>query len=115
LAQKAEIDEKIAAAEQQKVLQDQKSQTKAQPNLATPDLRVHSASQESRTRPKDVLVQSKNSNRTAEQRRHEMIAMMAKQNLTSLLDTKVDQQRHHRSNQNDEQRSNQASNTRQVE
>ncbi|CAF2353558.1 unnamed protein product [Rotaria sp. Silwood2] len=78
LAQKAEIDEKIAAAEQQKVLQDQNSTPIKESNSSTRHQRQQSNSPITRSRTNDVLFNGKNTNRTSQQRRrHDMTAMIA--------------------------------------
>jgi hypothetical protein len=104
LAQKAEIDEKIAAAEQQKVLLEQKTPANAQSNSATPYRRQQSTSvtkRSSKDRGNDVVYNGKNTNRTARQRRQDMTAMIAaasQQNLPSikrrtlLMDKKIKDQ-----------------------
>ncbi|CAF3507214.1 unnamed protein product [Adineta steineri] len=76
LAQKAEIDEKIAAVEQQKALQDQKL---SPTNSSTPLRRQQSTPPPppvTKTRPNDILFNGKNTNRTSKQRRQEMTAMI---------------------------------------
>ncbi|CAF1025226.1 unnamed protein product [Rotaria sp. Silwood1] len=78
LAQKAEIDEKIAAAEQQKVLQDQNNTPIKESNSSTPNQQQQSNSPITRNPTNDVLFNGKNTNRTSQQRRRQdMTALIA--------------------------------------
>ncbi|CAF1199912.1 unnamed protein product, partial [Adineta ricciae] len=74
LAQKAEIDEKIAAAEQQKALQEQKV---SQTNSTTPLQQKPSATRVPKNRTNEALYTGRNTNRTSQQRRQDMTAMIA--------------------------------------
>ena len=97
MAQKAEIDEKIAAAEQQKALQDQKNVSGTQSTSVTPQ---ESATPVTKTRTNEVLVNGKNTNRTAQQRRHDMTAMIAaasQLNITSNPMRKIEHRRERKS------------------
>ncbi|CAF4497225.1 unnamed protein product [Rotaria socialis] len=73
LAQKAEIDEKIAAAEQQKVNNNQITKS----NSATPHRRQTSAPVIAKRRTNDILFNGKNTNRTSKQRRQDVTTMIA--------------------------------------
>ncbi|CAF0880545.1 unnamed protein product [Rotaria sordida] len=78
LAQKAEIDEKIAAAERQKDLQEQNNTQIKGSNSSTPYQRQKSTSPITRNHTSDVLFNGKNTNRTSQQRRRQdMTAIIA--------------------------------------
>ncbi|CAF2078938.1 unnamed protein product [Rotaria magnacalcarata] len=73
LAQKAEIDEKIAAAEQRKVNNNQITKS----NSATPHRKQTSTPIITKHRTNDILFNGKNTNRTSKQRRQDVTTMIA--------------------------------------
>lgn len=93
MAQKAEIDEKIAAAEQQKALQDQKHVSGTQSTSATP---VSKQDSTTKSRTNDVLAGGKNTNRTPQQRRQEMTAMIAAASQLNIKSNQVKRHEHRR-------------------
>lgn len=96
MAQKAEIDEKIAAAEQQKALQDQKNVSATQSTSATPVTKQESTTPMTKSRTNDILVSGKNTNRTAQQRQHDMTAMIAAASQLNIRSDQVKRHEHHR-------------------
>lgn len=96
MAQKAEIDEKIAAAEQQKALQDQKHVSGTQSTSATPVSKQESTVPMTKSRTNDVLVSGKNTNRTPQQRRQEMTAMIAAASQLNIRSHQVKRHEHRR-------------------
>ena len=94
MAQKAEIDEKIAAAEQQKALQDQKNVSATQSTSATPVTKQESTTPMTKSRTNEGLTGGQNTNRTAQQRRHDMTAMIAAASQLNIRSNQIKRHEH---------------------